>query len=127
MFGGEGAGDRGGFGPGMDGKSKLIVVDGEDLTGLEVEDDLLEVGGRSVDIAPRGIILTVFQEREVHGTETLVNLAKAHIIASVAAYIDLTTGGFDQERRPKRLIRFAEETITKMSAGQTGNRQTGFA
>lgn len=76
MFGGEGAGDGGGFGPGMDGKSELIVVDGEDLLGLEIQDNFFEIFGRRVDIFPIGIVLTVFQESKVNRAKPLVYLSK---------------------------------------------------
>ena len=109
------------FRPGMDGESELVMVDGEDLLGLEVEDDFLEVLGGGVDIFPIGIVLSVFQERQVHGAETIVYLGKAFVVASVAADIDLTTFSFDHERRPERLITFAQQSVAKMPTWQAGN------
>ena len=49
------------FVPWMDGQSELVMVDGEDLFGLEVHDNLFEVFRHGVDIFPIGVVLTVFQ------------------------------------------------------------------
>ena len=91
----------------MDGKGELVMVNGENLLGLEVENDFFEVFGRSVDIFPIGVVLSVLQERQINRSEAFVYLSKTLVIASVTADIDLTTTRFDHERCPERLIALA--------------------
>lgn len=95
MLGGDIVGYGGRLRPRMDGQSELVMVNGEYLFGLEVENDFLKVCGRSVDIFPTGIVLPVFQECQINGTEALVYLSKALVIASIATYIHLAAGSFD--------------------------------
>ena len=80
------------------------MVDGEDLLGLEVHDNLFEVFRRGVDIFPIGVVLPVFQQRQINCSEAFVYFREALIVASVTANIDLTTSRFDHERCPECLI-----------------------
>ena len=91
----------------MDRKGELVMVDGEDLLGLEVKNNFFEIFRRSVDIAPIGIVLTVFQESKVNRAKPLVYLSKTLVIAAVSSDIDLASAGFDQERSPECLIPLA--------------------
>ena len=47
--------------PRMNGQSEFVMVDGEDLLGLEIKDDFLKVFRRGVDIFPIGIVLPILQ------------------------------------------------------------------
>lgn len=88
------------FEPRMDGKSELVMVNGEDLLGLEIQDDFFEVLRRRVDIFPISVVLTIFQESKVNRAKPLVYLSKTLVISSVAADIDHTSTGFDHKRCP---------------------------
>ena len=83
------------------------MVNGEDLFGLEIQDDLFEVFGRGVDIFPIGIVLPVFQKCKVNRSKAFVYLSKTLIVASVTSDIDLATTGFDYERCPECLVALA--------------------
>ena len=47
------------FGPWMDGKGKLVMVDGEDLLSLKVKDYLFKVFRCGVDIFPISVVLPI--------------------------------------------------------------------
>ena len=94
--------------PWMDRQSKLVMVNRKDLLGLEVEYDFLKVFRRGMDITPVFVILPVLEKSEVDSAKTLMYLAKALVIASIAAYIDFATDGFHHERCPECLIALAQ-------------------
>ena len=85
------------FVPWVDRQRELVVVDSEDLLSLEVQNNFFEVFRRGVYIFPTGIVLPIFQERQIHSTKVFVYLAEALVVASVTADIDLTSAGFDQK------------------------------
>ena len=104
-----------GFVPRVHSKGILVVVDGEDLFGMEVKEDLFKVLGRSVNIFPVRVILSIFKESEFNRAETFVYVLEAFVVTAVASNIDFATAGFNHEGSPKRLVSFAQKTIGEMS------------
>ena len=95
------------FRPRMNGQGEFVMVDDEDLLGLEIQNDFFEVFRRSVDVFPIGIVLSVLQDRQINSPAAFVYLRKKLVISSVSADIDLASSGFHHKRCPQRLITFA--------------------
>lgn len=81
--------------PRVHGKGILVMVDGEDLLGLQIKDDFFEVFRRSVDIAPVFVVLSVLKEGKIDRSEAFVNLLEPFVVASVTAHIHFSAGIFD--------------------------------
>ena len=100
-----------GFGPGVFGEGELVVVDGEDRFGIEVQDGLFQALGRGVDVSPVGVILTVFENRHINLAELLADTPKPTVIASVTTDVNFATAFFHEKRGPESLVATTKQTI----------------
>ena len=104
MVSGDGASDAVGFGPGVFGEGELVMMDGEDGFGLQIQDGVLQTFGSGVNQRPVVVILPVFEQRQIDLSKLFADALETTVIASIAADIDLATAIFNHERSPKRLI-----------------------
>ena len=107
----EGLNELLGFGPGVLGESELVVMDGEDRFGLQIQYGVLQIFGGGVNQRPVVVVLPVFQKRQIDLSELLSDTFETSVIASVAADINLAVPIFDHERCPERLIACSQQTI----------------
>ena len=101
---GEGLNELFGFGPGVFGESELVVMDGEDGFGIEIDDGKFQTFRRGVNQRPVVVVLSVFEQCQINLSKLFADSLETTVIASVAADIDLATTIFNHELSPERLI-----------------------